>query len=788
MVRLALAGGVACSLALGCAGSVEDRIAEVRALQDAGQFNESVEPLRELLAKHPDQPEANYLLGVALVQTGQLSLAVWPLEKAAADPTQGPTAGLLLASTFLGLESPDDAVRVVTKVLESDPDRVPALKVRAQALLAANRREDALKDTARLRELAPDDYQSLLTHGIILAELGRLEEADKAHADLEEKGAASGDASTAARACLARATFYKDNLKDDAKAEAHFKKCIEKAPTEPLALRLVTQFYDDRKRSGEATQIWENALAEAPENLQVRGQLAARYESQGKADKALALHKEGVELLGSTQAWYALAEFERRSQRLDAALEAVDQAIAASPNPNENLQFFKADLLVDLDKLDEAEALANGLREPSFRDLIKGRILLTRGDAKAALATFESGLKRWPNNAGGRYLAGLAAHQVGDFPRAESEFRESMRVDPGATDAGYALASLYLAQGRNKEAVDIARAFVGARGGSRPEGYLVYARAATALGNYESARKTIDALEEAGFPKEAKAARVSVTLAESGVDAARELAGAQGVDWSDRANETLLRDLAEASIQAGQTASAEKWIAGLVAKHPESAPLHDILGSLQLRLDQNDAAKASFEKALALDASFTRAKAGLASLALRAGDTAAAIALFDEASQGAADSAAAYAAAQLAAQQGDAAGARQRLEAILAKDPGHAGARNDLAWMLAQEGRDLDRALMLAEAAHRIDPGPEIADTLGFVLLQRGQNDRAIELFEKALAEQPGSATIRYHLGLALGKKGEKDRALESLRTALAAGPFPEAEAAKSELARLEAQ
>jgi tetratricopeptide (TPR) repeat protein len=779
----------ACLALAACAGSIEDRLAEVRALQDAGQFNESIEPLRELLQKNPDQPEANYLLGVALVQTGQLSLAVWPLEKAAADPAQAVSAGLLLASTFLGLESPEDAVRVSTKVIELDPERIAALKVRSQALLAANRRDEALADTEKLRKLQPDDYQALLMQATILAEVGRTAESEKAHEELEALAAKSGDASTVARACLARATFFKDNVKDEARAEAQFRQCLQKAPTDALALRLVTQFFDDRKRGDEATAIWANALEEAPENLQVRAALASRYEAQGKGDRALALHKEGVELLGNTQAWYALAEFERRSKRPEKSLEALDQAIAASPNPNENLIFFKSDLLIDLDRLDESEQLSSGLKEPSFRDLIKGRILLARGDAQGALATFDSGLKRWPNNAGGRYLAGLAAHRVGDFARAESEFREALRVDPSATDAGYSLATLYLAQGRYKESAEMARIFVASRGGARPEGYVTYVKAAIAVENWDGAEKTIEALEEAGFPKEGANARVSLALAQHGADAALREASKRSVDWSDRDNELALRAIIERMTRDGKTAEAEKLVAGFVAKQPDAAWLHEIQGSLLLRLDRTAEAQAQFEQAAQLDAKLGRAKAGLATLAANAGDLPRAVALFDEAAKlDENETSAAYAAAQLVSAQGDAAGARQRLEAIIAKDPSHAGARNDLAWALAQSGENLERAQSLAEAAYRLDPSPEIADTLGYVMMQRGQAARAAELFEQALAKRPESASIRYHLGLALAKQGEKERALDTLRRALASGPFPEAEAAKSEIARLEAK
>jgi tetratricopeptide (TPR) repeat protein len=782
---------VALLLVVACASSVEDRLSHVRALQDAGQFSESIEPLRELLAKNPDQAEANYLLGVALVQTGQPSLAVWPLEKASADPSQAMSAGLLLASTFLGIQAHEDAVRVATKVLDQDPDRVAALKVRARALLGANQREKALEDTTRLRQLLPDDYPAMLMHSTILAELdGRMEEAEKAHEELEALAAKSDDINIAIRGCLARATFYKDNLKDDARAEAHFKTCLEKGPTEPLALRLVSQFYDERKRGDDATAIWEKALQEAPENLNVRTSVAARYEAKGKADEARAVLQEGVELLGNEQAWLQLSEFERRNKQPEKALEAVDQAIAVAPNAGDNLAFFKADVLVDLERLDEAEALANTLSEPSFRDLLRGRILFARGDAKGALATFDAGLKRWPNNAGGRYLAGLAAHQVGDFARAESEFREALRVDPAATDAAYALASMYLTEGRYRDAAEHARQFVANRGGARVDGYLLYIRAAIQLQNYEGAQRTAEALVDVGFPDESALALAQIALAQNGVDAALGEVKKSEIDLGDPASQTLLRGIADRLVTDDRAEEAHALVASAIAAHPEEAQLYEVQGVLLVRLGRDGEGQTSFKKALEIDPNYGRAKSGLAALAAKSGDAAGALVLFDEAAKATpSDPEPAYAAAQLVLASGDTAAAIQRLEEIIAHNPGHAGSRNDVAWLLAQPPNpDLDRALTLAQQAHRIDDSPEIVDTLAWVQLQRGQVDEAVELLQVAIQARPESQSIRYHLGLALGRQGERQRALETLRQAVEAGPFPEADAAKSELARLEQQ
>jgi len=135
---------------------------------------------------------------------------------------------------------------------------------------------------------------------------------------------------------------------------------------------------------------------------------------------------------------------------------------------------------------------------------------------------------------------------------------------------------------------------------------------------------------------------------------------------------------------------------------------------------------------------------------------------------------------------GDRVGAKQRLEEVVRRDPGHAASRNDLAWLLAESNQDLDRALQLAEAAHKIDPRPEVTDTLGWVHLQRGELDLAVASFDEALKARPDSPSVRYHLGIALARQGEHQRAQATLQQALADGPFPEADAARSELAKLE--
>lgn len=137
---------------------------------------------------------------------------------------------------------------------------------------------------------------------------------------------------------------------------------------------------------------------------------------------------------------------------------------------------------------------------------------------------------------------------------------------------------------------------------------------------------------------------------------------------------------------------------------------------------------------------------------------------------------------------GNAARAAELYEAALAEDPNLAGAKNDLAFLLAREGRDLDRALQLAqEAQQALGNVPQVVDTLGYVMLRRGLAGPAAEQFGSALllAEERGeaSADLHYHMGLALRALGQEETAAEHLAKALSVDPeFVDAEDARRQL------
>jgi tetratricopeptide (TPR) repeat protein len=553
-------------------------------------------------------------------------------------------------------------------------------------------------------------------------------------------------------------------------------------------LQLATQFYDSTARSEHATELWRKAVAAAPQNLSFRMMLAERVAATGRVDEAQAILAQAAESLGTAGAWQVLSDFQRRRGRGADAVKSLEQAARLAGGGDDTLRFAQGDLYVELGQLEKAEEIVASIEEPTYRELLRGRLLLAKGDPKGALDAFDAGIRRWPNNAVARYLAGVAARQAGDGDRAIVELREAVRADAAASDAALALAGLYLDRGDFSNAAQFAEVQLAKRDPGSLPAFSIAVRSATALKQYDVARAAVDKMERVkGSETLALLERAAVERAAKGPQAALVVLEGSKRDLRDRDNELVLRAVVDNLLEEKKPDVALARVDAALAAHPDAASLMELRGAVLARGGKTDEARASLEKAIASDPQLVPALVGLATLEAASSNPARAVELLDRASAlRPNDGAAPYLAAQLLLAQGKTEEAEKRLRDVVRTSPGNAGARNDLAWILASRGTDLDTALSLAEQARRINPTADVIDTLGFVQLKRGEATTAVNLFEEALALRPKDSTIRYHLGLALAQSGDKARAVSTLREALDAGPFPEAEAAQQEIARLQ--
>ncbi len=107
---------------------------------------------------------------------------------------------------------------------------------------------------------------------------------------------------------------------------------------------------------------------------------------------------------------------------------------------------------------------------------------------------------------------------------------------------------------------------------------------------------------------------------------------------------------------------------------------------------------------------------------------------------------------------------------ILKVDEKHAGANNDLAYMWAEDGRNLDRALKMSHLAVKAEEkNYAYLDTLGWVYYKRGEFDRAIRQLNRAYATGKGreDAVILDHLGDAYWQADRKPLAISYWKRAI---------------------
>ena len=223
---------------------------------------------------------------------------------------------------------------------------------------------------------------------------------------------------------------------------------------------------------------------------------------------------------------------------------------------------------------------------------------------------------------------------------------------------------------------------------------------------------------------------------------------------------------------------------------PRSAELQFLLGRVSQASGDPQRAEQAYRKALEINPNLAGPYVALGQIYGSAKEYQRAIGELDQALAKNPDQPVALMLWSIAQQMGgDQGKAREGYEKLLKANPRFAPAANNLAWMIAEEGKDLARAQLLASGAYEAAPGdPQIADTLGWVLYKQGAYPRAEALLREAAEKLPTNAEVLYHLGMAQAKLDKNAEARASLEKSLQlSATHPGAAEAKATLAALPA-
>ncbi len=730
-----------------------DPLEAIRQQQGAGDYEGSIEPLRELLATRPEDAEANYLYGRALALT-QPNLAVWSLRKAMEDPEWLVPAGSQLALLALAGLDFNEVFKITGRILERDPENVQALLMRANAYAHSKRDPElALADAKRVLEIDRDAIEAYEPLILGLLGLERLEEASQALAEAGRRLVELGrDEGVVAWHCATTAAFEQESG-DLEQVRKTWLACLDAHPTDQDVVSSAMKFYDAQGEADRSLEILRAALAGDPSSRFFRATLAQRLVAQGDAAEAEAVLREATgseDPETAAAAWMDLGKFRQALGEYAAAADALERAVelvreTGSPTPQ--LLFEYADALVLADRLDRALEVAEDLPVPAHGHLIRGRVAQERRDPARALAEFDKALRLWPDNPWARYYAALAAEELGDFERALEEYRNAVRIEPGATDARTRGAAVLWANGNPSAALLMLQTKLG-EAPLEIEGQLLGMRLSGLVGNTTGVADFLATIE-ASHP-----ARAGQALAEAAEGLARRngpgvavsmLETAPGVDFHQPRYAAALRAVVRFSHQAGETGAMRAALQKILASQADSSAFQEIRG-LYLELSGAPAeAAAAYARALELGPGNPQALASLGRLA-SGEDPEAALGFFDRAAAAdPSDPALKLAAARALVARGKLTEAEQRLDALLLEHPLEAEAASERARLDLERGVASVQTLERARRAVRFGGGADALELLSRVHAQRDEPELAARAAEeaRALREAPASEGTR---------------------------------------------
>jgi tetratricopeptide (TPR) repeat protein len=194
-----------------------------------------------------------------------------------------------------------------------------------------------------------------------------------------------------------------------------------------------------------------------------------------------------------------------------------------------------------------------------------------------------------------------------------------------------------------------------------------------------------------------------------------------------------------------------------------------LLGGVYVQSNKLAEAEAAYNAALEKDPKGGSADAALAALYLRTGRMDEGLKKLDDVIAKNSGNAGAYTTkGMIYQQQGKIVEAKASYNSALKADPNADVAANNLAYVLAEEGQDLQTALTWAQNARKRQPNnPGIADTLGWVHYKLGNHVLARDQLQFAVSAEPGNPVLQYHLGMVYKALNQTREAREALNKAV---------------------
>lgn len=758
-------------LAVGCSrdpATQSNRLVESgNKFYDKAKYKEASMQYRRAIQKYAKNGEAYYRLGLTSIKLTDLPSAAQAFRRALDVKADNTDAATKLADIYWLAFASDprrfekllpEIEELSNNLLKRDPKSYDGLRLSGYMALAKKNADGK-----------PD----------LTTALARFEQANQAKPDQPELSVVMVQ------------TLMALGRRDDAEKLA--KDFLSRQKNFPPMYDQLLAMYLARNQLPEAEQILKDKISNNPRQENFYLQLAGFYTAtQRTAEAESTLQRLISNPKDFPMARLTVGRFFNRLRDHDRARKEFEEGIKTSSKDNKpSYQKALVELLAVSGKNQEARALIDEVLKENPKDTqaieIRSSLRLRTGDPaeiQAAINELQGLVTKSPDNAVYRFELGKALMAKGKdgMDLARVQFDESIRLRPDFIPPKLLLSQLLSEKKEYGKALQLADEILRGDPGNFG-GRLLRSSALIGIGETEKAKLELDGIlkvapnsPDAKFQlgmikfreknykeadeifREMRASNPSdnrglvghleTQVAQNDLSGAISTMEAEIQRAPDRQDYQLF--LANTLVRAQRYDDAIRQFKQLIDKSPKSSDLYGRLGeTYRFKGDLNSAIE-SFRTATALDPNDHTSMLRLALLLDGLGRR-------DE--------------------------SKTLYEKVIKIRPEEGAALNNLAYIKAEEGTDLDQALSLAQRAKQVYPqDPNIADTLGWVYIRKNLSEDAIRVYREIVGKNPTNPTYRYHLAMALHQKGDRANARKECEVALQNNPSKEESAKIREL------
>jgi tetratricopeptide (TPR) repeat protein len=702
-----------------------------------------------------------------------------------------------------------EAILDYRMALRADPRSGTAYQKLSSALLEVGEAEEAYPNLLRAAELLPADRSVQLrladyTHRVYLSDPARPLTALREIEELAQRLITSWPAESEGYRYLA---FVLTERHRPEEALLLLKGSLEKTRRSPASICDLASILSQQRRPVEALELLEGLIARRTQYPPAYDLLYLQLMEMRKREEAARVLLAKWQWIGGVEAGLQYAAHLHSAVGVEAASATLEKVAQGAGSESDALARIGDFWLNRGDQLRAKAAYERGLKDrPDSRSLYisrlvemkiaqqkpeEGRALLQAELRKApkedtlsaylaaldldsaeplartkARMELETILLRMPRSAFIRYHLGRAYLRIGDTMRAEQHLERCLRLDPNYAPGWLALAEVDYAFGNlNRAEKRVGRLLEGAP--NHPGGLLMRARLERVQGRVAEAEESLRVAARAGADQqETLLERATLELQRSRPEESIRLLKSEWTGSED--NEQFILAMASAESDAGHVRSAMERLARGLARMPQSSRMRELYATLLARTGDIPGAIRQVSELRKSEPGEGRHALVLADLLAISGKLRDAVVEYEAAQKTLPRDARVwlnYAAVMTAL--GDAQRARDAYSRALALDSGNPLAMNNLAYLLARSGQNLDYALQLAQDALIRMPGnSEFLDTIAYVHLRLGMKKLALADLDRLIPSAAGEEKETFRQAQSDTRRGELQQAARRLEVA----------------------